>query len=227
MGDGANCKNFAVFKVSDNIVTLPTEECPEGYNLTFGTNSGDNIFAKVSATNGEAVTFDFWTSGTFSTSGSALEFVQIYIDMPEYNKYNGNWRFKEEDRIVRIYSDGSAYLLSGFNDTSDNIWVKRNEDTFSKSDFTPMVTKLNTVDITTEKGATSFSIRLTAENLGVESISEFHFYLAEASDNSMVDFEYYGSDFKCNGEALGDGANCKNFAVFKVSDNIVTLPDKE
>ena len=227
LGDGANCENFAVFKVSDNIVTLPTEESPEGYNLTFGTNNGDNIFAKVSATNGEAVTFDFWTSGTFSTSGNALEFVQIYIDMPEYNKYNGNWRFRDEDRIVRIYSDGSAYLLSGFNDTSDNIWVKRNEDTFSKSNFIPMVTKLNTVDINTKKGATVFSIRLTAENLGVGSISEFHFYLAEASDNSMVDFEYYGSDFKCNDEALGDGANCENFAVFKVSDNIVTLPDRE
>lgn len=208
---------WPLFDGTGNIVRPEQlEGVPEGYELVFA-GDRDKIYAKLTYTEEEGVTFAFWTKGDFDKDGdTALEFVQIYLDMPEFNiPYSGNWKFNTEDIIIRIYSDGSVYYKTGFNDTADNIWVKR--DAFGDV--------WKTIAIDKADGVTAFSLTLTLEELGVSdgSLESFHFYLAECSDNSSSDFNYYGSTLYYQNIAVGDAAFCENFAVFSLVTKEITL----
>ena len=194
---------------------------PEGYDLKFADNK-DGFYAKLGYTEGTGVTFDFWTKGDFNqdgeiNGGAALEFVQIYLDMPAFNTpFSGNWKFNAEDIIIRIYSDGSVYFKTNFNGNNDNIWIKR--DAFGEA--------IKTVNINKADGVTSFSLTMTLAELGVTggSLESFHFYLAECSDQSPNDFAFYGSNLYYQNVALGDAVNCENFAIFTLATNEITLP---
>lgn len=54
------------------------------------------------------VKFTFETEGNFDKNGNNLEFVNIYLDMPELRDDDLNWNFFAEDLNVRIYSDGKV-----------------------------------------------------------------------------------------------------------------------
>lgn len=220
----------------DGQIFLPDEIIAEGvpsdHNISFA-KGRDDFYAKVApaaeAADG-STTFSFWTPSGFGKDGTADEFVMIYLDLAPYNlAFKGNWRLESGDCTIRIYSDGSAYRIYDFADQIDNLWVKRNGDEFSKGDNRPQSTKLDHVTITTdpETGAQSFSLTVTPAMLGIDgTLKGFRFYLAEASDNSSVDFNFYGSDIRVNGTALGDGANCNNYALYATETGTITLPSE-
>lgn len=220
----------------DGQIFLPgeivAEGVPSGHNISFA-KAQDDFYAKIAptaeATDG-STTFSFWTPGGFAKDGTADEFVMIYVDLAPYNLvYKGNWRLESGDCTIRIYSDGSAYRIYDFADQADNIWVKRNGDEFSRDDNHPKATKLDNVAITTDPktGAQSFSLNVTPAMLGVQgTLKGFRFYLAEASDNSSRDFNFYGSDVQVNGTAFGDGANCSNYALYSAKTGTITLPSE-
>lgn len=220
----------------DGQILLPGEIVAEGapadHNISFA-KARDEFYAKIAPTAGAtdgSTTFSFWTPGGFAKDGAVDEFVMIYLDLAPYNlAFKGNWRLESGDCTIRIYSDGSAYRIYDFADQADNIWVKRNGDEFSRDNNHPKATKLDNVAITTdpETGAQSFSLNVTPAMLGVQgTLKGFRFYLAEASDNSSRDFNFYGSDVQVNGTAFGDGANCSNYALYSAKTGTITLPSE-
>lgn len=217
LGDAVTCNNFAKFTLGTGKVSLPGDDAPDGYNLTFGANH-DKIYSKISYDSAKGVTFDFWTERDFGTEGSNLEFVQIYLDMPSFNTpYSGNWKFNAEDIIVRIYSDGSVYFKTNFNGNPDNIWIKR--EAFGAAYKTITINKANPV--------TSFSLTLTLEELGITAggtLESFRFLMAECADGGN-DFQLYdGADLTYNGKTVDGPHDCDSWATYTLATNAITLP---
>lgn len=216
VGADCNLATWPLFDQTGNILRPEQiEGVPEGYGLVFA-GDRDKIYSKISYAEETGVTFDFWTKGDFDKDGdTALEFVQIYLDMPAFNTpFSGNWKFNAEDIIIRVYSDGSVYFKTDFNGNTDNIWIKR--EAFGEAWKTIAIEKAN--------GVTSFSLTVTLEDLGVTdgTIESFRFYLAECSDNSANDFNFYGSNLYYQNVAFGDAASCENFAVFTLATNEIS-----
>lgn len=209
---------------------IPVEGLPEGYDLAFAMNR-DQIYSKMSYAEGTGVTFDFWTKGSFDQDNGALEFVQIYLDMPDFNlDQTGNWQFRQEDVVIRIYSDGSVYFLTNFNGTADNVWVKLDHDALTVNKPDTVVTEGSPVTITRQDGVTTFSLTVTLEQLGIgtgETLDSFRFYIAECSDNSPNDFNLYASDLAYDGTAAGDAAFFRNYLVFTLATGEISFPSGE
>lgn len=217
-GDAANCNNFAKFTLATNSIYFPEAE---GYTLSFAAGH-DKFYSKMSYDAATGVKFDFLTEGNFDKDGdTALEFVQIYLDMPAFNAFTGdNWKFNSnEDIIIRIYSDGNVYFIRQFADRADNVWIKLDHSA---------VTADKTVAIDRANGKTTFSLTLTLEELGIASggtLESFRFLMAECSDNSPNDFNLYdGADMTYGGKKVNGGHSCDNWATFTLATNGIALP---
>lgn len=237
-GDPARFENYLLFTLVTQEVSFPSnvvepEEpgvtVPEGYDLSFA-KASDNMYAKISlAENDAGVTFAFWTKGDFNTDGTALEFVQIYLDMPTFNlDQTGNWQFRQEDVVIRIYSDGSVYFLTDFNGQADNVWVKLDHEKLTVNKLDTVVTEGTPVTITRQDGVTTFSLTVTLEQLGVEGeIESFRFYMAECSDNSDLDFALYAQDLTFDGTTKGDAHDFDNYLLFTLATQEISIPSNE
>lgn len=187
------------------------EDIPADYKLNFAKNK-DNIYAGISpAEEGgtvKGVTFDFWTKGDFDKEigedGNPYdEFINIYLDLPAFNNDGLNWHFvNNQDVNIRIYSDGKVYFKNVFPDKNgqtngaDNIWYGR-EGNLTDGDLLFAAPIAIGTDV---KGITTFGITVSFEELGLTADGEaFRFFLAEASDNSTADFNYYGADLSYEG----------------------------
>ena len=163
--------------------------------------------------------------------GTALEFVQIYLDMPTFNlDQTGNWQFRQEDVVIRVYSDGSVYFLTNFNGTADNVWVKLDHDALTVNKPDTVVTEGSPVTITRQDGVTTFSLTVTLEQLGIgtgETLDSFRFYIAECSDNSGNDFALYASDLSYKGTAAGDPARFENYLLFTLATGEISADANE
>ena len=200
---------------------IVSDSVPAGYDLSFAATH-DKFYSKISCNDTNGVTFSFWTDGDFGKDGdAALEFVQIYLDMPAFNAVNrGNWRFNSnEDIIVRIYSDGKVYFIRQFEDKADNIWIKLDHNAVS-ADKTIAIERMN--------GKTAFSLTISLEELGItgeKTLESFRFLLAECSDNSANDFNLYDSAVMFyKGTELRDMHDCNNYAKFTLATNEISLP---
>lgn len=229
-GTDARLETWPMFTAEGEMLLakdIPAEGIPEGYDLSFAMGR-DQMYSKISYAEGTGVTFDFWTKGDFNTDGTALEFVQIYLDMPSFNlDQTGNWQFRQEDVVIRIYSDGGVYFLTGFNGDADNVWVKLDHETLTVNKPDTVVTKGASIAIARRDGVTSFSLTVTLEQLGIgagETLESFRFYMAECSDNSQNDFALYASDLAYDGTAAGDAAFFRNYLLFTLAAQEVSIP---
>ena len=229
-GTDARLETWPMFTAEGEMLLakdIPADGIPEGYDLTFAMGR-DQMYSKISYAEGTGVTFDFWTKGDFNTDGTALEFVQIYLDMPSFNlDQTGNWQFRQEDVVIRIYSDGSVYFLTGFNGDADNVWVKLDHETLTVNKPDTVVTKGASIAIARRDGVTSFSLTVTLEQFGIgagETLESFRFYMAECSDNSQNDFALYASDLAYDGTAAGDAAFFKSYLLFTLAAQEVSIP---
>ena len=219
LGDAVTCNNFAKFTLGTGKVSLPGDDAPDGYNLTFGATH-DKFYSKISYDSAKGVTFDFWTERDFGKEGENLEFVQIYLDMPAFNAYTGaNWKFNSnEDIIIRIYSNGNVYLIKQFEDRADNIWIKLDHNTTAA---------YKTIAINKANPVTSFSLTLSLEELGIAeggTLESFRFLMAECADGGN-DFQLYdGADLTYNGKTVDGAHSCDNWATYKLATNEITLP---
>ena len=231
LGDPAQLSAWPMFTAENKILRpeeIPVEGVPEGYDLSFATGR-DQFYSKMSYAEGTGVTFDFWANGDFGQDGDALEFVQIYLDMPEFNlDQTGNWQFRNEDLAIRVYSDGSVYFLTDFNGETDNVWCKLDHENLSVNKPDTVVKKAEKpVTINRQDGVTTFSLTVTLEQLGIgaeESLESFRFYLTECSDNSSADFNLYGSDLAYQEKAAGDPARFENYLLFTLATQEVSFP---
>lgn len=232
-GTDARLESWPMFTAEGEVLLakdIPVEGLPKGYDLSFA-KTKDQIYSKISYAEGTGVTFDFWTKGSFDQDNGALEFVQIYLDMPDFNlDQTGNWQFRQEDVVIRVYSDGSVYFLTNFNGTADNVWVKLNHDALTVNKPDTVVTEADPITITRQDGVTTFSLTVTLEQLGIgtgETLDSFRFYIAECSDNSGNDFIYYGSDLAYTGTSAGDAAFFRNYLVFTLATGEISFPSGE
>ncbi len=223
-GTDAQLSTWPMFTADGEVLLareIPVEGTPEGYDLTFAMGR-DQFYSDISYAEGTGVTFDFWTKGDFGKDGEALEFVQIYLDMPAFNlDQTGNWQFRAEDVVIRVYSDGSVYIFDEFNGEADNVWFKLDHSVTQED---------KTIAISREDGVTSFSLTLTLEELGIgagETLESFRFYLTECSDNSPNDFNLYGSDLAYKGTAAGDAAFFRNYLAFTLATGEISVPSDE
>ncbi len=226
LGDPFRCTNWATLTPAGEVLTNTANL------MTFSKNEGniEEIKAIVSVKNG-AVNFDFATLGDFGNGGADKEFINLYIDMPALNPQGNNWCFKTEDVNVRIYSDGSVYLMAKFDGSADNLWYKMDFEGYANGIYRngnkviESVTKLDDVIITRADGLTTFSLSLSLEQLGNASATELRFYLKECCENSGPDFALYAGDMKYNYTTqLGDPFQCTNFATLTVATGKVTTP---
>lgn len=212
------------------------DDVPADYKLNFAKNQ-DNFYAKITpAAEGgvvTGVTFDFWTKGDFGTeiggNGNPYdEFINIYLDLPALNNDGLNWHFVNgQDVNIRIYRDGKVYFKNVFPDKNgqtngtDNIWYTR-EGNLTDADLlfaTPITIN------TSEKGITTFGITVSFEKLGFKADGEaFRFFLAEASDNSTVDFNYYGGDLSYEGtKAATNDSKLTTWPLYNAKTGKITL----
>ena len=232
-GTDARLNSWPMFTAEGEVLLadeIPVEGLPEGYDLAFAMGH-DQIYSRMSYAEGTGVTFDFWTKGSFDKDNDALEFVQIYLDMPDFNiPYSGNWKFNAEDVVIRIYSDGSVYFLTNFNGTADNVWVKLDHDALTVNKPDTVVTKADPITIDRQDGVTTFSLTVTLEQLGIgtgETLDSFRFYIAECSDNSGSDFALYASDLSYKGTAAGDPARFENYLLFTLATGEISADANE
>jgi len=211
-------------------------DVPADYKLNFAKNK-DDIYAKISpAEEGGAVTgvtFDFWTKGDFDTeiggNGNPYdEFINIYLDLPTFNNDGLNWHFvNNQDVNIRIYRDGKVYFKNVFPDKNgqtngtDNIWYTR-EGNLTDADL--LFAAPIAID-TSAKGVTTFGITVSFEKLGLTAGNEaFRFFLAEASDNSTADFNYYGGDLSYEGtKAATNDSKLTTWPLYNAGTGKITL----
>lgn len=196
---------------------------PEDYELTFATG-GDRFYGKTSlAENG--VKFDFWTKGNFGTGANGgMEFVNIYLDMPnagKWNKTGRNWAFESEDINLRVYSDGTVYKKTGFDGSTDNVWYSRQTGLTDEN-------KLSVTAETTKKnGAAFISVTVPYSEFNgatKDTFGGFRFYLAEGADTAN-NFDYFGADFSYQGNKVGDDWNVASWPLFDNKGAIVLAKD--
>ncbi len=206
----------------EDIVTKGPE-APQDHELTFA-KGRDGMYSKITlASDNSGVKFDFWTGGDFSaTSLGKPEFVNIYLDMPAFNKNGKNWCFEQEDINVRVYSDGTVYKRTGFDSSNaDNVWYPRSVLTeANKLAQTATITK-------NAKTGTTITVTLTWEQLGAtkETFKGFRFWMAECADND-VNFDYDGNaDLAFRNEKAGDDYNLASWPMFSAEGNVVLAKD--
>ena len=193
-------------------------EIPQGYDLSFA-ESNDAFSAKIEKT-ADGVTFEFCTLGNFAQNGLGRdEFLNVYLDMPDFNKNGMNWCFEEEDINLRIYSDGRIYKKTGFTPSSDNLWynhsVLTNDDKLEQ-----------TAAVTRAGGLTTVVATVTYEQLGTTAsdFEGFRFWMAECAEQDNQ-FAYNGADFKLNGVSAGTDALLPTWPMFTAEGD--TIPANE
>ena len=215
----ADSSTWAVFDLKAETIEIPGSAAvaADEANLRFA----EDLFADVITSTIERVTggvkFTFETEGNFDKNGNNLEFVNIYLDMPELRDDDLNWNFFAEDLNVRIYSDGKVVYRKDFDGTAENLWWKIDRET-------PNYQALPDVTIIRENGVTKFSITLSDDLLGItETTKSFRFQLRECADND-VNFNLYGGYTSYNGTAYKSDARCQDWASYSLESGEITLP---
>ncbi len=225
MGDPVWANNWAIM-LADGTVRYLGENAISFSNYI--SSKIEKFEANVSASNG-VVTFDFLTYGVFGESGTT-EFINLFLDMPALNTSTTNWTFKTEDVNIRIYSDGSVYLMTEFNGSADNLWWKMDFTNYSNGIYRngqkviSSATKLEDVTISRENNKTQFSLSVSLERLGNASASSFRVYMEECCENGGNDYGMYADGYMAyKGRAVTGNHLCQNWPTFTVATNAITF----
>lgn len=217
---GVDCKlpNWLPFTVEGKIDL----GLPQDYELTFAQEWG-RTHGKISFAEGDAgITFGFATQGDFA--GNAAKFINIYLDMPEWNTSGKNWALGSEDINIRVYGDGKVYLRKGFSGEADCVWYNRDA-------LIANGTQLSNATVGKDAKTGVTSIRLTVsfeELLGADKtkadFNGFRFWLAKCNDNAGA-FDYCGNDLSYRGVSAGADAVLATWSLFNKQGNIVLAAD--
>ena len=188
------------FHFGTGMMTTQTGATEAGAFGNAGLNA-DDIYGKIASRNANGVTFEFITTGNFSTNGGEKEMILIYFDTSAESL--DGWK---PDYLIKIASDGTVY------GRANNAW-------WSASEADKLAT---TATITSENGVTKIIYTVSYDILGISSSDVFGVALRECAHSSK-DHKLYDPwhDFYFANETTGrDAASCTQFIRVDANGNV-------
>ncbi len=161
-----------------NFGTGENTDTPAGALANAGTNA-DNFWGKVVSRDSTGVTFEFVTTGNFSTNGSDIEFINMYIDLGESAQ-----AWTSVDYLVKIASDGTVY---GRSQAKCSNAAVNGAAWWSATDADKLSTKAT---ITTTNGVKKITYKVLYSDLGISANTVFGVCFREASHNATDNLLY-------------------------------------